>query len=339
MRKLLNDPFAAVDEMIDGLRVALGDLVELTPSGRGLVFTSPLPTRRVHVITGGGSGHEPAFFGYLGQGLADGAALGNVFASPSAEPVVEVAESLVGRGSEGVLFIYGNYGGDVMNFGMATELLADGGIPCATVLVTDDVSSSPRTARGSRRGVAGDVVVLKAAGARADEGGSLADVEAAARHANERTRSVGVGLGPCIVPTAGVPTFELPDGQMDIGMGVHGEQGIRRATLAPADDVADELLDLILQDFGDPGDGPMLAVVNTLGATPLMEGLIVLRRVAQQLEVFGIPLHRALVGEYVTSLEMAGVSLTLTALDPELRRLVDAPALPLLAPRVAPLWA
>ena len=202
MRKLLNDPFACVDEMVGGILVAYPGLVEATASGRGLVYTGPTADRRTRIVVGGGSGHEPAFFGYLGPGLADAAAVGNVFASPPAEPAVEAAERLAPP--DGVLFLYGNYGGDAMNFDMAAELLADRGVVSETVLVTDDVSSAPREDRGRRRGVAGGVVVFKAAGARADEGGSLADVVAAARLANERTRTMGVCLGPCTVPTAGV---------------------------------------------------------------------------------------------------------------------------------------
>ncbi len=216
VRKLINDPFDAVDDMLGGLLAMFPGIVELTESGRGAVLARRSP-RRVAVIVGGGSGHEPAFLGYLGQGLADAAAVGNVFASPAATPAVECARAVAGE--DGVLFLYGNYEGDIMNFGMATELLADEGIDARTVLVTDDVVSAAPAAE--RRGVAGDAVVFKAAGARADEGGSAADVVAAAMHANARTRSVGVGLGPCTVPTAGRPTFELPDGEMDIGMGVH----------------------------------------------------------------------------------------------------------------------
>jgi dihydroxyacetone kinase-like protein len=199
------------------------------------------------------------------------------------------------------------------------------------VLVTDDVVSAPDDP-SDRRGVAGDVVVFKAAGARAEEGADLAAVTAAARHANDRTRTVGVGLGPCTVPAAGRPTFDLPEGEMDIGMGVHGEAGIRRGRLTSADSVADELLDVLLADR-PPADGEsLMVVVNTLGATPLMEGYVVLRRVAERLAEGHLELHRALVGEYVTSLEMAGLSVTLVHLDDELRRLIDAPAAPLAGP-------
>jgi dihydroxyacetone kinase-like protein len=330
MRKLLNDPFSAIDEMVEGILITYGEVIEATPSRRGLVFTKPAASRCTRIVTGGGSGHEPAFFGYLGQGLADGVAVGNVFASPSAEPVIELAERLAPE--SGVLFVYGNYDGDIMNFGMAADLLADRGILSETVLVTDDVTSAPRDQIGERRGVAGDVVVLKAAGASADAGAGLAEVAAAARHANTRTRTVGVGLGPCIVPTAGVATFELPDGEMDIGMGVHGESGIRREPLASADDVADQLLDLALADGAGAAGEPVLVLVNTLGATPLLEAFIVLRRVAQRLAFLGLELRQALVGEYVTSLEMAGVSLTVTDLDPELADLLAVPARPVCAP-------
>lgn len=317
--------------MLDGVVLASGSVVSRTAGGRGLVFRAPNPNRRVGIVLGGGSGHEPAFFGYLGRGLADGVAVGNVFASPSATPVVEVGRE-VDHG-DGVLLLYGNYEGDIMNFGLGSELLAEEGIRNETVLVTDDVVSSPEAAE-DRRGVAGDAIVFKAAGARADEGGNLEAVAGAARHANSRTRTVGVGLAPCIVPTAGRPTFQLPEGSMDVGMGIHGEAGIRRAPLAQADDVADELVRLLLADRMPAGDEPVLVMVNTLGATPIMEGFIVLRRVAHALRESGVALHRALVGEYVTSLEMAGLSVTIVDLDDELRRLMDAPADPLFAPRL-----
>ena len=334
MRKLLNDPFAVVDEMVGGLLAAYPRQIEVTPSGRGIVSTFRADSRRVGIVTGGGSGHEPAFFGYVGPGLADGAALGNVFASPSAIPIVEVSRR-VNRG-EGVLFVYGNYEGDVMNFELASELLEDSGIRSLHLPVTDDLASAPPERRDARRGVAGDVLVLKAAGARADEGAPLVEVHAAAVHANDRTRTIGVALGPCTVPAAGRPTFELPEGTMDVGMGVHGEAGLSRRPLASADEVADELLDLLLAELRP--DGPVVALVNTLGATPLMEGLVMLRRVTERLDELGISLHRAYAGEFVTSLEMAGLSLTIAALDDELRRLLEAPARALAAPPLAEPW-
>lgn len=331
MQKLLNDPFRAVDEMLAGAAIAHGRDFRILASGRGLIRREGCDGRRVGVLFGGGSGHEPAFFGYLGPGLADGVPVGNVFASPSARPIVEIAREL--RAPDGVLFIYGNYEGDVMNFDLAAELLADEGVRSETVVVTDDAASAPRGREAERRGVAGDVVVLKAAGARADEGGSLTDVAAAARLANERTRTVGVALAPCTLPTAEHATFEIPEGDMDIGMGVHGEAGISRTRLAPADEVADTLLAMILDDRPPASGEPVQVLVNTLGSTTLMEAYIVLRRVAEELSRRGIEVHRALVGEYITSLEMGGLSLTVTALDDELQRLLDAPAEPLFAPR------
>jgi phosphoenolpyruvate---glycerone phosphotransferase subunit DhaK len=334
VRKLLNDPFAVVDEMIDGLVAAYPSQIEVTPSRRGVVSTARNDARRVGIVTGGGSGHEPAFWGYLGPGYADGAALGNVFASPSATPIVEVAER-VDRG-DGVLFLYGNYDGDVMNFEMAGELLAERGVRVLQLATTDDLVSSDR--REHRRGVAGNVLVLKVAGARADEGASLDDVHAVATHANDRTRTIGIGLGPCTVPAAGRPTFELPEGMMDVGMGIHGEAGISRRALAPADEVADELLDLLLAELEPAAGESMWVLVNTLGATPPMEGLVVLRRVTQQLTERGIPVHRARVGEYITSLEMAGLSLTLMCLDDDLRRLGDAPGRALAMPPLDEPW-
>jgi phosphoenolpyruvate---glycerone phosphotransferase subunit DhaK len=333
VRKLLNDPFAIVDEMLEGVAAAYSAQVELTRSGRGIVSTHRPGARRVAIVVGGGSGHEPAFFGYIGPGFADGAAAGNVFASPSATPIVEVAERV--HRDAGVLLLYGNYEGDVMNFEMAAELLAERGIPTRHVRVTDDLASAPSEDAAHRRGVAGDVLVLKVAAARADEGASLVDVQAAAAHANARTRTIGIGLGPCTVPAAGQPTFDLPDGTMDVGMGVHGEPGLSRRPLESADEVADGLLELLLAEL-EPD--PAYVLVNTLGATPLMEGFVFLRRVLQQLRRAGVPVHRARVGEYITSLEMAGLSLTLMSLDEELRRLVDAPARAVAMPPLDDPW-
>ncbi len=322
--------------MVDGLEAAYPGQIEVTGTRRGIVSTARADARRVAIVTGGGSGHEPAFFGYVGPGFADGAALGNVFASPPATPIVEVAER-THRG-EGVLFLYGNYEGDVMNFEMAAELLADRGIRTLHLTVTDDLASAPAQERERRRGVAGDVFVLKVAGARADEGASLDEVHAAGAHANARTRTVGIGLGPCTVPAAGRPTFDLPEGTMGVGMGVHGEPGLARRPLAPADAVADELLELVLGELEPAAGESVWVLVNTLGATPLMEGLVVLRRVSQRLGELGLPVHRARVGEYITSLEMAGLSLTVMVLDDELRRLMDAPGRALAAPPLDEPW-
>lgn len=336
MRKLLNDPFDVVDEMVDGLEAAFGRQIEITQSRRGVVSRARARKRRVGIVTGGGSGHEPAFFGYVGPGYADGAALGNVFASPSATPIVEVGER-VDRGG-GVLLLYGNYDGDAMNFAMASALLFDRGIRVLQHRVADDLASAPPERADERRGVAGVPLVLKVAGARADQGASLDDVHAAAAHANARTRTIGIGLGPCIVPAAGRPTFDLPEGSMDVGMGIHGEAGMSRREIGRADDVTDELLDLLLTELAPRAGESAFVLVNTLGASPLMEGLVVVRRVAQRLGEAGIPIHRARAGEYITSLEMAGLSLTVMCLDDELRRLVEAPGRALLMPPLDEPW-
>ncbi len=330
--RLQNDPFAAVDEMLDGIRALFGSRITTTAGGRGIVLTDRSPRRRVSILTGGGSGHEPGFFGYLGPGLADAVAVGNIFASPSAIPTVE-AVTMIGLPS---LFIFGNYDGDVMNFGMAADLLADAGFDTATVLVTDDIVSAPVGSEAERRGVAGDLIVIKAAGARADEGGSLDDVVAAARHANARTRTAGVGLQGCTLPTSSTPIFALPGGMMDVGVGLHGEAGIRRGPLLPADEVAAELLTVILAELPLGAGDRAAIVVNLLGATPYLEGFIVLRAISGALERAGVRVVCTGVGEYFTSLDMRGLSITLTAVDDELERLLTAPSQPLYAPRLYP---
>ena len=261
VNRLLNDPFAAVDEMLDGIVAAFPGTVRRTAGGHCLLSRSRSPNRRICVVTGGGSGHEPAFFGYLGRGLADAAAIGNVFASPSATPVIEGVTEIAAP----ALFIFGNYDGDVMNFGMAADLLAEDGVQSDTVLVTDDVVSAPRGSEADRRGVAGDLIVIKAAGARADEGASLEEVAAAARYANERTRTAGVGLSACTLPTSRIPSFDLPVGLMDVGIGLHGEAGIRRGPVASADEVVDELLELVMAELPVDGNAGVSVVVNLLG--------------------------------------------------------------------------
>jgi dihydroxyacetone kinase-like protein len=326
VKKLINDPFAVVDEMIDGYVAAHPDLVKRAPGGNGraVVRVDAPIAGKVGVIIGGGSGHEPAFMGYVGIGSADGCPVGNVFASPSPDPILAATKAV--SGGAGVIYSYGNYSGDVMNFDMAAELAGAEGIEVRTVLVTDDVASAPKGKEDERRGIAGGFFVFKAIAARSAEEASLAEVEASARHANDRTRTMGVALAACTVPAAGRPTFSLEDNEMEIGLGIHGEPGMRRGPLESADKVTDALLDAILADM-PLGKGDTVAVlVNGLGATPAMELYIMFRRVAARLAEIGVTIHRSYVGEYVTSLEMAGASVTLIHLDEELTRLVDAPA-------------
>jgi len=278
----------------------------------------------VGVVIGGGSGHEPLFMGYLGRGFADGCPVGNIFASPSPD-VVLAATRAVSAGA-GVLYLYGNYAGDIMNFDMAAEVAEEEGIPVRTVRVTDDVASAPRDEIERRRGIAGDFFVFKAAGARAEEGGTLEEVYAAARHANDNTRTMGVALSSCTIPASGRPIFQLGEDEVELGLGIHGEPGAVRQKLEPADAVTARLVTRVLEDLPfQPGD-QVAVLVNGLGATPLGELYIVFRRVAQLLCERNIRIHRSYVGEYSTSLEMAGCSVTLIRVDDELRRLIDRPA-------------
>ena len=323
-QKLINAGADVVDEMLEGVLAAHGDKLR-RPEGspRAVVARHGPRPGKVALVIGGGSGHEPTFLGFVGKGLADAAAVGNVFASPPPQPAVDAA--LAANGGAGVLFMYGNYSGDVMNFDMASELLELEGVEARTVLTTDDIASAPRAAREKRRGVAGNVFIFKAAGAAADRMMTLDEVERIARRANERTFTLGVALSPCSLPQTRRANFDIPAGEMEIGMGIHGEPGVRRGKLGSADEVADEILDALLDEMA-PARGDRVAVlVNSLGATPLMELYILHRRVARRLAEAGLVQHVALVGPYCTSLEMAGASITLMHLDDELQALLDHP--------------
>jgi dihydroxyacetone kinase-like protein len=323
-QKLINDGNAAVDEMLDGVMAAHGDLLQRHERApRAIVARHGPRPGKVALVIGGGSGHEPTFLGFVGKGLADAAAIGNVFASPPPQPAVDAA--LATYGGAGVLFMYGNYAGDVMNFDMATELLELEGVEARTVLTTDDIASAPRDQREQRRGVAGNVFIFKAAGAAADLMMSLDEVERVARHANARTFTLGVALAPCSLPQTRRANFEIAVGDMEIGMGIHGEPGMRREALRPADAVVDEIMDAILAEMGAAKGDRVAVLVNSLGATPLMELYIMNRRVAQRLAEAGLIVHGTLVGPLCTSLEMAGASITVMHLDDELQRLLDHP--------------
>jgi dihydroxyacetone kinase-like protein len=278
---------------------------------------------KVALATGGGSGHLPVFLGYVGKGMLDGCAVGDVFSSPSADQMFEVTQRI--HGGKGVVYIYGNYGGDVMNFDMAAEMADMEGIDVRTVLVRDDVASAPSDEAERRRGVAGMVFAFKVAGAKADQGASLEEVEATARKALDNIRSIGVALSPCTVPAAGRPTFTIGEEEMEIGMGIHGEPGMKREKLQTADQIAERMTRAILEDM-PLGRGDRVAVmVNGLGSTPPEELYILYRRVHQLLTDDQVQIYRAYVGEYATSMEMAGASLTLFKLDDELAALLDYP--------------
>jgi len=325
MRKLINAPDAFVDEMLDGLLLAHPDeLRAATADRRALVRAdAPIPGQ-VGIVTGGGSGHLPVFLGYVGRGLCSGVAVGNVFSSPSADQVL--AATKASDGGAGVLYLYGNYGGDIFNFDLAADLADAEGITTSTVLVTDDVASAPADRADTRRGVAGMVLAYKCAGAAAEQGRSLVEVTAIAQAATAATRSMGVGLSPTILPAAGKPTFELADGEMEIGIGIHGEPGTRRGPLEPADVVTAQLVTALVEDLALTAGDRVAVLVNGMGATPIEELYVMYRKVHQLLTAAGVQIHRPYVGEYATSLEMAGASVTLMRLDDDLAALLDAPA-------------
>jgi len=323
VKKLLNDPQNFVPEMLDGLLKAHPELAYADDPFAVVRADAPL-SGKVGLATGGGSGHLPVFLGYVGKGMLDGCAVGDVFNSPSAEQMLAVTKRI--SGGAGVVYIYGNYGGDVMNFDMAAEMAEFEDIPVRTVLVKDDVASAPPEEADRRRGVAGMVFAFKVAGAKADRGGTLDEVVEATERALSNIRSMGVALSPCTVPRAGKPTFTIGESEMEIGMGIHGEPGMKREKLQSADEVTERMTAAILDDL-KPSSGDRLAVmVNGLGATPPEELYILYRKVHDLLTERDLSVHRAYVGEYATSMEMAGASLTFFRLDDELAELLDAPA-------------
>jgi phosphoenolpyruvate---glycerone phosphotransferase subunit DhaK len=325
MKKLINDPEAFVDEMLEGLALAHPHRVRmLDDESRAVVRVDGGFQGRVTIATGGGSGHLPLFVGYLGRALVDGCAVGNLFASPSAEQMLAVTRAI--NGGEGVLYLYGNYGGDRLNFDLAADLAAVEDIRVASVRWADDVASAPPEHAADRRGIAGIFFGYKVAGACAASGADLAAVAAAAAHALERTRSMGVAVAPCVLPTVGHANFELPDGEMEIGMGIHGEPGVRRGSLQTADEVAEDLVTRLLDELRLPPASVLGVLVNGLGATPPEELYILYRRAHQILTDGGHRIHRAYVGEHATSLEMAGASISVIRLDDQLTAYLDADA-------------
>lgn len=323
MQKILNNPEAFVDEMLDGILAAHPQDLRRVGEGRCLVRASAPVSGKVGIVTGGGSGHLPLFLGYVGEGLCDGVAVGNVFASPSAEEILTVTKAV--DSGAGVLYLYGNYGGDVMNFDLAGELAEDDGITTATVLGADDVASAPAGSEERRRGIAGLTLLYKVAGAKAAEGAGLEDVVAVTERAAAGLRTMGVALSPCILPAVGTATFTVEPGEMEIGMGIHGEPGVRRGKLETADEIVDNLLGAILAELPLKQSDQVAILVNGLGATPKEELYIMYRRIAQIMAERGAEVRRVWIGEYATSLEMAGASISVLTLDDELARLVNAP--------------
>lgn len=325
MRKIINDPHSFVDEVMEGIFAAHpGEVRAATTDNRTLVRADSPMAGRVGIVTGGGSGHLPFFLGYVGRGLCSAVAIGNVFSSPSAAHIHAASRAV--SGDAGLLYLYGNYGGDVYNFDLAAELCRAEGIQVETVLGADDILSAPAESASTRRGVAGLVLVYKAAGAIADELAPLAEVARIAQKAADATRTMGVGLSPTILPAAGEATFSLDDGEMEIGVGIHGEQGTHRGPIENADAITDRFLAEFDREL-DLSSGKRVAVlVNGLGATPLEELYVIYRRLAEVLGGRGITIAHRYIGEYVTSLEMAGASVSIMELDDELERLIAAPA-------------
>jgi phosphoenolpyruvate---glycerone phosphotransferase subunit DhaK len=323
MKKLINDPFDVVEEMLEGYCAAHDDLVRRV-SRRAIARIDAPIEGKVGVVIGGGSGHLPIYTAYVGKGGADAAPVGNIFASPPAKPILEA--TLAANGGAGVLYFYGNYAGDVLNFDRAAIMAKEKhNIDVVTVLGTDDVASAPPTEIENRRGIAGAFFVVKVAAAKAETMASLEEVVAATKKANANTRTMGVALSACTVPANGKPTFSLGEDEMEIGLGIHGEPGMRRAKLEPADKIVDEMVEAILADL-DYSGGDVAVLVNGLGATPYEELYILFRRVKQILDGRNIKIKQKFVGEYVTSLEMAGASVSLMRLDDELDAMLRAPA-------------
>ena len=325
MRKIINAPEAFVDEFVEGILLAHPDLVKTPGDDLRVLVRADAPQQgKVGIVTGGGSGHLPLFKGYVGKGLCSGVAIGNVFSSPSSQQIFEATKAV--DGGAGVLYLYGNYGGDVFNFDLSVDLAELDDIPTRTVLGRDDVASQPKERKQDRRGVAGIFFAYKAAGAAAERGDTLDEVAAVAEDVVEHTATMGIGLAPTILPTTGQPSFELPDGEMEIGIGIHGEPGTRRGPLETADEIAEHIVQALVDDLELTSGARVAVLVNGMGATPLEELYVLYRKTHQILTGLGIEIAKSYVGEYATSLEMAGASISLLELNDQRLELLNAPA-------------
>ncbi len=324
MNRVIDDPDLVVEGSLKGYLAAHPDLLAATDHPRVLRRAGQGASGRVGVVTGGGSGHEPAFLGYVGPGLLDAVAIGEVFASPTAKSFH--AAFRAADGGRGIACLYGNYAGDNMNVKMAIKLAAKDGLEVKTVVANDDVASAGPDQRDRRRGVAGEIFMWKAGGARAEEGGDLDEVIAAAKKAIDRTRSIGIGLSACTIPANGKPNFTIKDGEMEVGIGHHGEPGIAVLPTRPAAEMAAMMVERIVEDMPFGSGDDVAVLVSGLGATPVMELYLLYGHVDAMLRQRGIAPRHRFVGNYFTSLDMMGVSLTLTRLDAELDRLIARPA-------------
>ncbi|HEY3184826.1 MAG TPA: dihydroxyacetone kinase subunit DhaK [Gaiellaceae bacterium] len=323
LKKFVNRPEDVVKESLAGLGAAHPDLLRVDLDEQIVVRADAPVAGKVSLVSGGGSGHEPLHGGFVGRGMLDAACPGEVFTSPVPDQMLAATKAV--DGGAGVVHIVKNYTGDVMNFKLAAELADDEGIRVESVLTNDDVAVEDSLYTAGRRGVGVTVLVEKIAGARAEEGGTLEEVAATARKVNERGRSFGVALTSCVTPAAGTPTFDIGGDEMEFGVGIHGEPGRRRDKVKPAGELVEQIADAILSDLDPPAGAKLLAFVNGLGGTPLIELYVLYNELTKQLERRGLTASRNLVGNYITSLEMAGASITLLVLDDELTRLWDAP--------------
>ncbi len=323
MQRLLNDPTKYVDEMLEGLYRSAPDKITYVADDPRCLVKKHKKQGKVGLVTGGGSGHLPLFLGYVGEGMLDGCGVGGVFQSPSPEQILEITKD-VNQGA-GVIYIYGNYGGDIMNFGMAKDMAEMEDIEVREVIAGEDVLSSPKGKEDKRRGVAGIFYVFKVAGAAAEAMKPIDEVERLAQKVCANVRTCGMALSPCIIPEKGKANFELPEGKMEIGMGIHGEPGIKLEDLKPVDAIVDQMLGAVLEDLPYVKGDEVSVLINGLGATPQEELYIVMRRVAQILDEKGIKIFNSYVGEYATSMDMAGMSISLLKLDDELKEYIKAP--------------
>ena len=324
MQRMVNDPSEVVADMLKGFVRAHRDFVVPTDNPRVLARRGAPVKGKVGVVTGGGSGHKPAFIGYIGRAMLDAVAVGEVFTSPTAKSFFDAFRAA--DAGNGVACLFGNYAGDTMNVKLAIELAEDAGIKVKTVVANDDVPSAPPRDRAKRRGVAGEVLMWKVGGARASLGGDLDAVIASAQKAIDATRSIGIGLSPCTIPAVGKANFSIAPGKMEVGIGHHGEPGIRVEDLRPAREMAKMMVDIVLPDLPFRKSDEVVVLVSGLGATPVMELYILYDEVEKLLESHGLRVHRPYVGNYFTSLEMAGVTLTVMKVDAELKQLVDLEA-------------
>ena len=324
MQKFINDPSLVVDEMLEGFLKAHSDLVAHTENDRVLRYKKAPVEGKVGIVTGGGSGHKPAFVGYIGKNMCDAVAVGEIFTSPPAQMFYDAIKAA--DGGKGVAILYGNYAGDNMNVAMAMEEAEDEGIEVKKVVANDDVPSAPLAEREKRRGVAGEILMWKVGGAKATLGGSLDEVIAVAQKAIDNTRSIGVGLSGCTIPEVGHPNFSVEPGKMEVGIGHHGEAGIEIADLETAKKVAKRMVDVILPDLPFKKGDDVVLLLSGLGSTPVMELYILYRDVIGLLEESGLNVYLSYVGNYFTSLEMSGATLSLMKLDDELKACMDLEA-------------